>query len=239
MRTLTALVLLVSAASAAEITSIHRQVTVRGTPAAAHQTLATGDDIVTAPKARVEVRLDSVNEFEAFGNSEIRFTQSEAGVYRLELVKGTITWRVHAPSTGDIEVRTPNVAVKPFNPGVYELSVKDGGKSEIKVWEGDLEVVASQGSQWVGARRKMVARGFAADTEFKIGNVVPLWQRVLVVFANCAQISSTILSETAEVRQPSSHAATTSKPASSTPPSSPKDLRSSAPPSNSGNPKNR
>jgi ferric-dicitrate binding protein FerR (iron transport regulator) len=155
---------------------------------AAGQSPHQGDRIATGPKERVTIQLDSVNEFEAAPNTEVRVVESDEYHHLLHLTRGSLLWRVHGPSSADVAIETPNVTVRPSQPGEYILSL-NVGLSEITARRGAIEVFAPQGSEWVYAGRKLWARGPASAPEFRTGYALAGWRRALTAFSNLMQIA--------------------------------------------------
>jgi hypothetical protein len=141
--------------------------------------LLTGDRIATGANSRSEVQFDAANILRIGGNAEVRMAQLEAGTYRLELAKGTVTYRVLRPSDANVELATPSVSVRPSKEGTYRVTVNDAGETEITARAGDVEVFTPKGSQWVYAGQTMMARGNSSDPEFQVVSAIPLddWDR--------------------------------------------------------------
>jgi hypothetical protein len=95
------------------------------------------------------------------------------------MARGTLTFNMLRPSNANIEVDTPNVSVRPSKVGIYRISVTDNGETHVIVRSGDVEIFTPKGSQWVNAGQSMMARGSAADPEFRITGAPALddWDR--------------------------------------------------------------
>ena len=130
--------------------------------------LLTDDRIATGANSRTEVEFDSVSCLRIGGNAEVRLAQLESGIYRLEIAKGTVTYRVLHDTTANAELDTPSVSVRPAHEGSYRITVNDAGETEITARAGDVEVFTPRGSQWVYNGQTMTARGSAADPEFQM-----------------------------------------------------------------------
>ncbi|MGP8246778.1 MAG: DUF6600 domain-containing protein [Bryobacteraceae bacterium] len=130
--------------------------------------LMAGDYISTGLNSRAEVQFDSSNLLRLGGVGEIHLTTLEADRYQLEMARGTLTFNVLRPSNANIEVDTPNISVRPSKIGIYRISVTDNGETHVTVRSGDVEIFTPKGSQWVNAGQTMIARGTAADPEFRI-----------------------------------------------------------------------
>ena len=141
--------------------------------------LLADDQVSTGPNSRAEVQFDAANILRMGGSAEIRLTQLEYARYQMELAHGTITYNVVRPSGINVEVDTPNIAVRPSKQGVYRISVNDAGETEVTVRAGDLEVYTPRGSQPVQAGQSLIARGNGSDAEFQIVAAIPYddWDR--------------------------------------------------------------
>jgi hypothetical protein len=135
--------------------------------------LMTGDQIASASNARTEIQLDPANALRMGADSSVRIAQLEYDRYQFELARGTVTYRVLRPTDINIEVDTQNLSVRPSKEGVYRIHVDDAGVSEVTVRLGSVEVSTSAGSQWVNAGQTLLARGPAADPEFKLAAAIP------------------------------------------------------------------
>ena len=141
--------------------------------------LLTGDQIATASNSRAEVQFDAANALRMGGDASVSIAQLEYDHYQFQIARGTVTYRVLRPTDINIEVDTQNIAVRPSKQGVYRIRVDDAGESEITVRMGSVEVSTTAGSQWVNAGQTLLARGPAADPEFKITAAIPVddWDR--------------------------------------------------------------
>jgi len=99
--------------------------------------------------------------------------------FQIQVGVGTITFRVLRPGQAQTEVDTPNVAIHPLRQGVYRVTVREDGSSEITVRSGEAEIYSASGSEKLVAGQTMNARGSAADTEFQIVQAIQYdnWDR--------------------------------------------------------------
>jgi len=130
--------------------------------------LMTDDRIATGQNSRAEVQFDSANVLRIGGNAEIHLALLENGRYRIEVARGTVTYRVVRQTQAQIELNTPSVSVRPARQGIFRISVTETGESEVTARVGDVEVFTPQGTQWIYAGQTMMARGSASDPEFQI-----------------------------------------------------------------------
>lgn len=147
-------------------------------PRGLNATLVTDDRIVTGDKSKAEVRVDAVHSVEVGAAAEVRMGEVYPEHYQFILEKGSLTWRVADSAASVAEVQTPSVGVRPYEPGVYTIAINAKGETEIVPREGNIEVFAPGGSQWVRAGEKMTARGPASNPEFQIAGRSK-WRRLV------------------------------------------------------------
>ena len=147
--------------------------------AALNAPLMAGDSVMTSSSSRAEVQLDWANVVRIAPNSEVRFSALDIKSFQIQIAAGAVTFRVLRPSQAQSEIDTPSVAVHPLGEGIYRISVRDDGTSEITVRSGEAEVYSPHGSERLGVGRTMYARGPASDPEFQVaGAIAPdSWDR--------------------------------------------------------------
>jgi hypothetical protein len=133
-----------------------------------------GDAILTTSSSRGEVQLDSANMLRFAPNSEVRFAGMDVKSFQIQVASGTVLLRVLRPSQAQVELDTPSVAVRALKQGVYRITVREDGTSEITVRSGEAEIGSPRGAERLAAGRTMNARGPASDPEFQVGGAIPL-----------------------------------------------------------------
>ena len=146
--------------------------------------LHAGDHLMTGKRSAAEIRIDPSHVAELDDQSEIRIAEIDGGWLRLELLKGSLTYRVDTPSPSSVDIVTGAVSARPVHPGDYRMAMEAHGQSAISALAGGLEIYGPGGSQWLSAGQKLTIRSGPAGPEFKIGNAVSLWRRMAVVLAN-------------------------------------------------------
>jgi hypothetical protein len=112
-------------------------------------------------------------------NSQVRMTGD-----LIELTNGTITYQLRDPDAAQVEILTPSVAVKAYAEGVYRISIRKTGESEITAESGRIMVIAPAGEQWLEAGQKMIARGPRANPQFRIVSALSWWKRLASALQN-------------------------------------------------------
>ncbi|HLY20499.1 MAG TPA: FecR family protein [Bryobacteraceae bacterium] len=126
------------------------------------------DRVSTGTGSRAEVQFDSANLIRIGAHAEIRLAQLDPARYNVQLAHGTVTFRMLRDSQAQVELDTPTVSVRPAHVGVYRIYVQEDGQTEITVRLGSVEIFTPRGSQQLQAGQTMLARGTAADPEFRI-----------------------------------------------------------------------
>src|SRR5439155_12566866 len=136
--------------------------------AAINAPLVVGDRVLTGPNSRAEVQFDWANMIRIAPDTEIRLAELADRHYQIQLARGLATFRVLRASEADVEVSTPQVSIRPKNQGIYRLTVRDDGQSEVTVRSGEVEVFTPRGVETLHAGKTMQMRGTASDPEFQV-----------------------------------------------------------------------
>lgn len=167
--------------------------------------LVTDDRVVTGPKSQAEISVDQANSIQVGVDSVVKLADAYPGRSQFILAKGSMTWNVLDVSPSEAEVVSPSIAVRPRQPGIYSIAVNEQGETEITAKDGDLEVWAPTGSQWLNAGQKMLVRGPASDPEFQLVGTVSRWKRLLTFLANlqiAADVATSFTSDTGAPAKP-------------------------------------
>ena len=147
--------------------------------AALNAPLMADDRLLTSSSSRAEVQLDHGNMLRIGPNSEVRFVGLDLRNSQLQIAAGTVTFRVMRGGQMQVELDTPSVAVHPTREGIYRITVREDGSSEITVRAGEAEIDSQRGSERLEVGQTMNARGVASDPEFQVVQGIPLdtWDR--------------------------------------------------------------
>ena len=136
--------------------------------AAALNVPLTGTDrLLTGEGSRAEIQFDAVNMIRLAPQTEVRLGELAYHRYQVQIATGTTIFRVLGDNDAEIEISTPSVAVRPLKRGVYRITVKADGSSEITVRSGEAEIASPKGTEKLGAGKTMEARGSADNPEFQ------------------------------------------------------------------------
>ncbi len=126
------------------------------------------DSVLTGVGSRAEVQFDWANMLRLAPGTEVRLAELENQRYQVELARGTVTLGVLRDSDAEIEVNTPQVSVRPVKRGLYRITVREDGHSEVTVRAGEAEVFTPRGTERLDSGRAMLVRGTASDPEFQM-----------------------------------------------------------------------
>ena len=129
-----------------------------------------GDTVVTNAQSRAELQLDHSNMLRIGAMAQLKVSELEFRRYMLQLTSGTVTFRVLRNSDAQVELGTPSVAIRPVHKGIYRVTVRQDGTSEITVRLGTLEVYTPRGTEQLHPGQTMLARGGQNDAEFQVLN---------------------------------------------------------------------
>ncbi len=136
--------------------------------AAVNAPLILEDRLLTNSSSRAEIQFDSSNVLRVGANSEVRMGDLQYKQFKAQLALGTFTYRVLRAGDGQAELDTPVVGIRPLRPGVYRITIREDGSTELTVREGEAEVLSHGGSERIQAGSTLLARGSADDPEFQI-----------------------------------------------------------------------
>ncbi len=137
------------------------------TAAAVNAPLVRGDKITTGSKARVEIQLDYANVLRVAGQSNVTLADLDQNHIQIQISDGLINYTVFNGSQAEVEINTPNVAIRPVKEGVYRIEVNDRSETELIIRKGEAEVSTIRGSQLVKKGQTMMVRG-SDDPLFQI-----------------------------------------------------------------------
>jgi len=149
------------------VVSVRRGDSGEAVAAAVNAPLSATDRLLTGEGSRAEIQFDAVNMIRLAPQTEVRLGDLAYHRYQVQIAGGTTVFRVLRDNEAEIEISTPSVAVRPLKRGVYRITVKPDGTSEITVRSGEAEIASPKGTEKLGAGKTMVARGSADNPEFQ------------------------------------------------------------------------
>ncbi|HSK45284.1 MAG TPA: DUF6600 domain-containing protein, partial [Candidatus Binatia bacterium] len=128
-----------------------------------------GDQVATGENARTEIQLDYANILRLAGNTQTKIADLTPKRIQVQVGQGYASYTVLKGSEADVEIDSPNVAVRPLRPGRYRVQVISDAQTDVIVREGEAEITTPQGSTRVHAGEIINIRG-TTDPEYKVSN---------------------------------------------------------------------
>ena len=135
--------------------------------------LVARDHVFTDRGGRAEIQLDWANMIRLAPDSEVRLAFLGDRNFRVELVEGTITFRVLRDSDSDVEISTPTAAVRPKKKGTYRITVRDDFSTEITVRSGETDVFAGRDYSPLRSGQTLIVRGDPSNPERNFVSFLP------------------------------------------------------------------
>jgi hypothetical protein len=150
------------------VVSVRRGDSGEAVAAALNAPLTGTDRLLTGEGSRVELQFDGVNMIRLAPSTEVRIGELAYHHYQVQIAAGTTEFRVFRDNDAEIEISTPSVAIHPLKKGVYRVTVKADGTTEVTVRQGEAEISSPKGTEKLGSGKTMEARGTSGDPEFQI-----------------------------------------------------------------------
>ena len=160
----------------ARISLIHGDVSMqRGdsgdwTAATLNTPLVRGDQVATGDRSRTEVQLDYANILRLSDRSQAKIADLTRTHIQIQLAQGYANYSMFKGSEADVEIDTPNVAVRPLKRGRYRIQVNSDDETEVIVRQGEAEISTPQGSTTVKEDHRIIIRGTAETAEYKVND---------------------------------------------------------------------
>jgi len=140
--------------------------------AALNQPLVGGDRISTGDNSKAELQLDHANILRLGNNSQAKIAtlervQNQRAQIQVQIWQGLAYYTVFKDSEADVEIDTPNAAIRPTSDGVYRIEVT-GFETQVIVRAGAVDMAMPQGSTRVEMGQGATVRG----TTHEAGNVL-------------------------------------------------------------------
>jgi hypothetical protein len=91
---------------------------------------------------------------------------------QIQVASGLVDFTVFKGAEAEVEIDTPNVAVRPLGEGVYRIQIDANSQTELTVRKGRAEVSTPEGSQTVESGQVIYIRG-TDNPEYQIANAAP------------------------------------------------------------------
>ena len=121
--------------------------------------LVRGDKIFTGQKSQTEIQLDHSNVLRLAPSSEIRIADLTRKQIQIQVAGGLVNYTVLKTNEAEIEIDTPNMAVRPVKEGSYRIQVTSPTETQLIVRKGDADVTTPEGTTKVEEGRIITVRG--------------------------------------------------------------------------------
>ena len=121
--------------------------------------LTAGDKVATGPDSRAEIQLDYANVLRLADNANATVADLTRDRIQVQLGLGLADFSQLRDSNANIEIDTPNIAVRPLRPGVYRIQVNSAAETQVIVRQGEAEVTTPQGSTRVQSGQQITVEG--------------------------------------------------------------------------------
>ena len=131
--------------------------------------IVNGDHISTGRRSRAEIQLDHANILRLSDESTANVANLSRTQIQLQVGQGLVNYDVLRGSEADVEIDTPNVAVRPqMSEGSYRIMVNSDGETIVDVRKGSAEISTPQGSTHVNNGQRITVLGNADNAQFSI-----------------------------------------------------------------------
>ncbi len=150
------------------VVSVRRGDSGEAVAAAVNAPLTATDRLLTGDGSRAEIQFDASNMIRLAPMTEVRLGELAYHKYQVQISTGTTTFRVLRDNEAELEISTPSVSVRPLKRGIYRVTVRADGTSEITVRSGEAEISTPKGTEKLGSGKTMEARVTSGDPEFQV-----------------------------------------------------------------------
>jgi hypothetical protein len=139
--------------------------------AALNAPLVSGDRISSGLRSRTEVQLDHANILRLDADSQATMATLSRTHIQVQIGRGLADYTVFKDTEADVEINTPNVAVRPIlREGVYRIEVNSEGETRVIVRKGEAEIATPQGSTRVRKGELATVRGNDTEAVYQIAD---------------------------------------------------------------------
>jgi len=131
-----------------------------------------GDAVATAASSRAEIQLDFANVLRMDQNSDVKIADLGQKHIQVQVASGLVDFTVLKGTEAEVEIDTPNMAIRPLAEGVYRIQIDADSQTELTVRKGRAEVSTPDGSETVDRDQVIYVRG-TDNPEYQIANAGP------------------------------------------------------------------
>jgi hypothetical protein len=131
--------------------------------------VVTGDHISTGKRSRAEIQLDHANILRLSDEAAANVVNLSRTQIQLQVGQGLVNYDVLKGSEANVEIDTPNVAIRPqMNEGSYRISVNSDSETIVDVRNGSAEISTPQGSTRVDRDQRITIQGTADNAQYNV-----------------------------------------------------------------------
>ena len=128
-----------------------------------------GDHISTGKDSRAEIQLDHANVLRMSGDTTANVVNLSRNQLQLQVGLGLANLDVLKGNEANLEVDTPNVAIRPqTGEGSYRILVNSDGETIVDVRKGSAEISTPQGSTRVERDQRITIEGNADSAQYQV-----------------------------------------------------------------------
>jgi len=128
-----------------------------------------GDHISAGKNSRAEIQLDHANVLRMSGESTANVANLSRNQIQLQIGQGLVNYDVLKNSEANIEIDTPNVAIRPqTGEGSFRILVNSDGETIVDVRKGSAEISTPQGSTRVDHNQRITIEGNADSAQYQV-----------------------------------------------------------------------
>jgi uncharacterized protein DUF6600/FecR-like protein len=128
-----------------------------------------GDHVSTGPNAKAEIQLDYANILRMSDQTTANVVTLNRNQIQLQIGQGLATYDVLKNGQANVEIDTPNVAVRPaMGEGSYRILVNSDGETIVDVRKGSAEISTPQGSTHVERDQRITIQGSGDKAQYQI-----------------------------------------------------------------------
>ena len=142
-------------------------------PARGGMPMVGNDSISTGRSSRAEVQLGPGNLVRLNEETRMRIVDVGNRYFRIEVLSGTVNLSQLRGGEADVDVMAPNTTVRPLKTGVYRITVREGGQTDLTVRKGEAEIVSSRGGERVKSGHRASVRGERQNPELRVSDAEP------------------------------------------------------------------
>ncbi len=121
--------------------------------------LVPGDKVATGHDSRAEIQLDYADVLRLGENANATIADLTRNRMQVQVGLGLADFSQLRDSDANIEIDTPNVAIRPLRSGVYRIQVNSSTETQVIVRQGEAEVTTPQGSTRVQSGQLITVEG--------------------------------------------------------------------------------